>query len=155
MCGGALEMQELTRVMIGCSMLSIGIGGKRKFADSGEPPRKGMMKFWGLQPLRLDSFLQYDLQAPALLPVYSTDSGMASINSGDKNSSEMLQLHGEDREGQRELGSDWKSGETLGFHCGSSGGFYRAGVVGIDDPTAATVGMRRWLRLRPMHESLR
>jgi hypothetical protein len=147
-------MQELTRVMIGCSTLSIVVGDKRKFADSGEPLRKGTTKFWGLQPLRLDSFFQYDLQAPALLPVYSTDSGMASINFGDTNSVNMLRLHGEDREGQRELGSDWKSGETLGFHCGSSGGFYRAGVVDIDDPTAATVGMRRWLRLRPVHESL-
>jgi hypothetical protein len=56
------------------------------------------MKFRGLQPLRLDSSFQYDLQAPALLPVYSTDSGMASINDGDKNSGEMLRLHGEDRE---------------------------------------------------------
>jgi hypothetical protein len=29
---------------------------------------------------------------------------MASINAGDKNSGEMLRLHGEDREGQR----DWE-----------------------------------------------
>jgi hypothetical protein len=73
-------------------------GAEQIVPNSGSDSAKGMMKFWGLQPLWLDSFLQHDLQAPALLPVYSTDSGMASINDGDENSGELFSVNREDGE---------------------------------------------------------
>jgi hypothetical protein len=41
---------------------------------------------------------QDDPLAPALLPVYPMASGMVSIDDGNENSGEMLQLRGEDRE---------------------------------------------------------
>jgi hypothetical protein len=73
-------------------------GAERIVPNSGGDCAKGTMKFRGFQPLQLDSFLQHDLQAPALLPVYSTDSGMASINDGDENSGELFSVNREDGE---------------------------------------------------------
>jgi hypothetical protein len=82
-------MQELTRVMIGCSMLSIGIGDKRKFADSGEPPRKGMSKLARCGP-PLDARLnQDDHQYLLHLLGWSTCSGMASVDGNLRSSGEL------------------------------------------------------------------
>jgi hypothetical protein len=52
--------------------------------NSGDCCRKGTAIFRRLQPPRLDSFLRDDPLAPELLPVYSTDSGMTSIDDGDR-----------------------------------------------------------------------
>jgi hypothetical protein len=67
-------------------------GDERIVPNSGSDCAKGTMKFRGSQPLQLDSFLQHDLKAPALLPVYSTASGMASIDDTRWNSGEIFRL---------------------------------------------------------------
>jgi hypothetical protein len=76
MRGGALKMQELTRMMIGCSMLSIGVGDNHKFVDSSEVLRKGMMKSSWSRTL-LDAMLPLeDIDVEAELSRYSTNSGV-------------------------------------------------------------------------------
>jgi hypothetical protein len=67
-------------------------GDELTVADSGDDLTKGKMKFARYSTPWLDSFLQHDLQAPALLPVYYTASGMASINDIQWNSGEIFWL---------------------------------------------------------------
>jgi hypothetical protein len=73
-------MRTLTLHLKVCSAVTIVTGVERDFADSGEHLRRETTKFAQLRAPLPDSLHQNDSQAPALLPIYPTASGMALID---------------------------------------------------------------------------
>jgi hypothetical protein len=73
-------MRTLTLHLKVCSVVPIVTGVERDFADSGEHLRRETTKFAQLRAPLPVSLHQNDPQAPALLPIYPTASGMASID---------------------------------------------------------------------------
>jgi hypothetical protein len=85
-------MRTLTLHLKICSAMPIVTGVERDFADSSEHLWRETTKFAQLRAPLPDSLHQKDPQTPALLPIYPTACGMASIDDIRWNSGEIFRL---------------------------------------------------------------
>jgi hypothetical protein len=79
MRGGALKMQELTRVLPGGSTTAMVDGSRRSFADSGEHLRRGTAICRRLELSLLDSLLWDGIDSAAHHLGHSRDTGVLSV----------------------------------------------------------------------------
>jgi hypothetical protein len=91
-------MRKLTLRFSRWSMRLIRDGGGHSFADSGERPQKGTVKFVVPRPTLGASSLPEDLLDGALLLDYLKNSGVTGINGSRRNSGGLPLLDGVDTE---------------------------------------------------------
>jgi hypothetical protein len=127
-------------------------GSRRSFADSNEHLRKGMVDYRRFRPPLIDSFLREVLGVEAELQGLSARLRVTSSDGGLRSSGE---VHRWCCRGIRRIERGCESREILGFPVDHSSELIEVDMVGGADMAMRTDEMRRWLRTRPVHESLR
>jgi hypothetical protein len=122
------------------------------FANSGEMLWKGTVDYRQFRPPLIDSFLREVLGVEAELQGLMVRLRVSSSNGSLRSSGE---VHRWCCRGIRRIERDCKSREVLGFPGDHPSELIEVSMVGGAVTMTRTDKMRRWLRTRPVYESLR